>query len=104
MAVSAIATPAFMSRVPARHGFEGAERPDGVNVAEEENSAGIGSLAFRTETGFNDVPKLPLPVDFDAAAQGPCVFQNQIPACIYCLFLVRRGLNSHYFLDKIDQF
>ena len=62
-------TPETASAQPAGHGFERAERPNRVQMAEEQEGLGGGVCIRTPEAEFEDIGEAGLTVGLDAATQ-----------------------------------
>ena len=84
----------------AGHGFEGAEGPDGVEVAEEEDAA--GGLA-RAETQLQDIAPGLLAVTLDSSAQGFRVAGGKVHAGIHGGFVVGGGFGEDQLSGEVEE-
>ncbi len=77
----------------AGHGFQGAEGPDCVEMAEQEDAVG-GGFGAGAEAEFEDVAPGALTVAFYASSEGFCVGCGEVHAGVYGGFIVRGGFGE----------
>ena len=84
------------------HGAEGAEGPDGIDVAEDEGGFCAG-FAAGAEAGLDDVAVAALAMDADAAAEGARVLDGNKAAGIDSGLRVRGGFGQNELAGESDE-
>ena len=84
----------------AGHGFEGADGPDGVEVAEQQDFAGGNA---RAEAQLEDVAVVALAVSLDAAVEGFGMGCSDVHACIDGGFGVRWRFSADKEFGEIEE-
>jgi hypothetical protein len=77
-----------------------AERPNGVEMAEEEDTTGFG---FGTEASFEQVAEMALAMKLDAATESLSTSYGECNAGIDGGLVVGRGFDAHQLLDEAEK-
>ena len=87
----------------AGHGFEGAEGPDRIQMAKQEDRLGGAGFGFGAEAGFEDIAERALAVELDAASESFGMGGGEGNTGIDGGFVVGGRLGQHQLANEVEQ-